>query len=176
MIKHSKEILRIKHTRQITGGPSTSMMTIENPQAFAEIVCGAPAEGQKPLFIMTDPNFEAMSNPEKFPYGTGCYSSSGRPHKLTHRKYFSQRLLDVDGRFAGDTDYLFVARYTVESKQILDDCYRFIWRKKTGRDFTAHQAIDPSFVSQCLRKDKEYRFMKVSEVLHLITSVPSMSC
>lgn len=157
MIKHSKEILRIKHTRQITGGPSTSMMTIENPQAFAEIVCGAPAEGQKPLFIMTDPNFEAMSNPEKFPYGTGCYSSSGRPHKLTHRKYFSQRLLDVDGRFARDTDYLFVARYTVESKRILDDC---IWRKKPGRDFTARQAKDPSLVSQCFRKDKGYRFMK----------------
>ena len=112
-------------TRQITGGPSTSMMCIENPEAFAEIVCVAPAEGQKPLFIITDPKFEAMSNPEKFPSGTGCYSSD-RPHKLTYRKYFNQRLPDVDGRFTRDTDYLFVAQYIVESKQILDDCNHFI--------------------------------------------------
>ncbi len=56
-----------EHTRQITGGPLASMMTIENPEAFNEIVCVAPAEGQKPLYIMTDPNFEVMSNPEKFP-------------------------------------------------------------------------------------------------------------
>ena len=148
-----------EHTRQITGGPSTSMMSIENPEAFAEIVCVAPAESQKPLFIMTDPNFEAMSNPEKFPHGTGCYSSD-RPHKLTYRKYFNKRLLDVDGRFARDTDYLFVAQYIVESKQILDDCNHFVWRQKPGRDFTARQAKDPSFIRQCLRKDKAYRFMK----------------
>ena len=147
---------RDEHTRQITGGPSTSMMSIENPEAFAEIVCVAPAEGQRPLFIMIDPSFEAMSN--KFPYGTGCYSSD-RPHKLTYRKYFNQRLLDVDGRFARDTDYLFVAQYIVESKQILDDCNHFVWRQKPG-DFTASHAKDPSFVSQGLRKDKAYQFMK----------------
>ena len=66
----------------------------------------------------------------------------------------------MDVRFARDTDYLFVAQYTVESKQILDDCNHFVWRQKPGRDFTACQAKDPSFVSQGLRKDKAYRFMK----------------
>ncbi len=72
------------------------MMSVENPEAFAEIVCLAPGENQKPLFIMTDTNFEAMSNPEKFPYSTGCFSAE-RPRRL---KYFNQRLLNVDGRFA----------------------------------------------------------------------------
>ena len=42
------------------------MMTIENPEAHAEVVCVAPAEGQRPLSIITDSNFEAMSNPESF--------------------------------------------------------------------------------------------------------------
>ena len=37
--------------------------------------------------------------------------SSDRPRKLT---YINQRLLDVDGRFARDLDYLFVAQYIVE--------------------------------------------------------------
>ena len=89
---------------------------------------------------MIDPSFEAMSN--KFPYGTGCYSSD-RPHKLTYRKYFNQRLLDVDGRFARDTDYLFVAQYIVESKQILDDCNHFVWRQKPGDLQPLTQKIHP---------------------------------
>ena len=35
-----------EHTRQITGGPTASIMSIENPEAFAEIVCLAPGENQ----------------------------------------------------------------------------------------------------------------------------------
>ncbi len=147
-----------EHTRLITGGPTASMMTIENPEALAEIVCLAPGEGQKPLQIMTDTNFEAMSNPEKFPYGTGCFSNE-KPCKLSYQKYFNQRLLNVDGRFASDTDYLFTAQYIVEAKKILDDCNHFIFRQKPG-NVTASQARDESFVSQCLRKDKAYRFLK----------------
>ena len=57
------------------------------------------------------------------------------------------------------TDYLFTAQYIVEAKQILDDCNHFIWRQKPGT-LTAGQAKDHTFVSQCLRKDKAYRFMK----------------
>ena len=147
-----------EHTRQITGGPTASMMSIENPEAFAEIVCLAPGESQKPLYIMSDTSFETMSNPDKFPYGTGCFSAK-RPRRLTYQKYFNQRLLNVDGRFASDTDYLFTAQYIVEAKKIQDDCNHFIFRQKPG-NLTASQARDESFVSQCLRKDKAYRFMK----------------
>ena len=66
-----------------------------------------------------------MSNPDKF-----CYTrtfNSDRPRKLTYRKYFNQRLLDVDGRFARDLDYLFVAQYIVEAKQVLDYGNNFAW-------------------------------------------------
>ena len=56
-----------EHTRQITGGPQASTMFVENPQAIA------PAEGQKPLSMMTDSHFEAMSNPDKFCYSTGTF-------------------------------------------------------------------------------------------------------
>ena len=119
----------------------------------------APAEGEKPLNIMTDANFEAMSNPDKFPYSSGTYSSD-RPRKLTNRKYFNQRLLDVDGRFARDLDYLFVAKYIVEAKQVLDDGNNFAMRQKPSRQFTAAQARDQSMLSQYVRKDKAYSFMK----------------
>ena len=69
---------------------------------------------------MTDKDFEAMFNPNKFSYGTGAFSTS-RPRKITYKKYLNQRLLDVDGRFARDLDHLFVAQYIVEAKQVFDD-------------------------------------------------------
>ena len=45
---------------------------------------------------------------------------------MTYRKYLKKRVLDVDGRFARDVDYLFVAQYTVEAKQDAT------WRQKPG--------------------------------------------
>ena len=108
---------------------------------------------------MTDLNFEAMSNPDKFPYSVGTYSSE-RPRKLTYRKYYNQRLLDVDGRFSRDLDYLFVAQYIVEAKQVSDDGNNFVWRQKPSRQFTAAQARDQTVLSQYVRKDRAYSFMK----------------
>ena len=123
-----------EHIRQITGGPMASMMSLENPETFGQTVSIAPAERQKPLSIMTDTNFEAMVNPDKFCFGNGTFSTE-RPKKLTYRKYFNQHLLDVDGRFARDLDYLFVAQYIVEAKQVLDDGNNDIWRQ--ARQFTS---------------------------------------
>ena len=101
------------------------MISLEQPES---IIFVAPAEGQRPLYIMTDPNFEAMINSDKFCFASGMFSSE-RPRKLTFGKYFNQRLLDVDGRFAHDLDYLFVAQYIVEAKQVLDDGNNFIWQQ-----------------------------------------------
>ena len=148
-----------EHIRQITGGPQASMMSLENPEAFGQIFSIAPAEGQKPLSIMTDKAFETMFNPDKFCFGNGAFNTE-RPRKLTYRKYFNQRLLDIDGRFAKDLDYLFVAQYIVEAKQVLDDGNNFIWRQKPNMQFTASQAKDQTVLSQFVRKDKAYRFMK----------------
>ncbi len=80
--KHLKKVMS-----SLTGGPTASMMSVENPEAFAEIVFPAQGENQTPLFIMTDTNFEAISNPEKFPYSTGCFSAE-RPRRLTYQEYF----------------------------------------------------------------------------------------
>ena len=70
-----------EHRRQISGAPMASMMCLENPESFRDIICVAPAEGERPLNIMTDPNFEAMSNPDKFPFGNHTFSSE-RPKNL----------------------------------------------------------------------------------------------
>ena len=145
-----------QHRLEITGGTHASMMSLENPE---QIVSIAPAEGQKPLFIMSDPNFELMCNPDKFCYGEGGFGSK-RERKITYRKYFNARLQDIDGRFARDLDYLFVAQYIVECKQVLDDGNNFAWRQKPTQQITASQVKDKSFMSDNVRTDKAYRFLK----------------
>ena len=68
--------------------------------------------------------------------------------------------MDVDGRFARDLDYLFVAQYIVEAKQVRDDGNNFAMRQKPSRQFTAAQALNPTVLNQFVRKDKAYSFMK----------------
>lgn len=48
--------------------------------------------------------------------------------------------MDVDDRFAQDLEYLFVAQYIVEAKQVRDDANNFAMRQKPSRQFTASQA------------------------------------
>ena len=68
------------HTIEITGGPTASMMSLEHPEAIISV---APAEGQRLLSIMTDPNSEAMFNPDKFCFGNGTFSTN-RPKELAN--------------------------------------------------------------------------------------------
>ena len=42
-----------EHRSQISGAPMASMMCVDNPETSREIICVAPAEGEKPLTIMT---------------------------------------------------------------------------------------------------------------------------
>ena len=69
-----------------------------------------------------DTGFEEMSNPDKF---RGF--NTERPVTLTYRKYYNQRILNVDRRFC-ELDYSFVAEYIVATKQIFDDMHNYIWR------------------------------------------------
>ena len=68
----------------------------------------APGEGQKPIGILNDKYFEEMCNPTKYPSGRYGLLTERRI-KLTVRKYFNQRLLDADGRFTRDIEYLLTA-------------------------------------------------------------------
>ena len=54
---------------------------------------------------MTDTQFEELCNPDKFCFGSGDFYEK-RPKNIILRKYFNQHILDVDGRFAQDIEYL----------------------------------------------------------------------
>ena len=129
---------------------------MENPEAENNILSIAPGEGQKPLFIRIDANFEEMSNPDKFPFGNGGFHTE-RTKNITYRKYFNQHLLNVDGRFSCDLDFLFMAQYIVEAKQLLDDAHNYVWRQRPyDSGITAAQARDPTCLNEYVRSDKAY--------------------
>ena len=81
----------------------------------------APGENNIPKYLLLDDDFEALAFPNLFPYGQGAYHSECRPMKLPICKYFQQRLLNADGQFAKNIEYLFCAQYICDLKQIQSD-------------------------------------------------------
>ena len=67
----------------IKGGTHASMLSLENPDQIVNI---APAEGQKPLFIISDPKFDLMCYPDNFCFGEGSFGKE-RERKITYRKF-----------------------------------------------------------------------------------------
>ena len=84
---------------------------------------------------------------------------------ITPRKYFNQRILDVDGRFARDVEYLFAAQYAVKAKQIMDDANNFIFWQHPGRQ-NSGQPINAGFLKnteklqELVHRDYAFKFMK----------------
>ena len=149
-----------EHLQQITGGaPITSILSADDPEVEVQICSVAPAEGNRPVDIVRDKYFEGLSNPTKFPYGKGGFNTD-KNRKITLRKYFQQRLLDVDNRFNTDLEYVLAGQYRVESKQIRGDANSFIFRQRPHSQLTASQARNQTVVNESVRKDKAYCFMK----------------
>jgi hypothetical protein len=76
-----------------------------------EIFSIAPAEGNKPQRMLTDPDAEHLSFPALFPKGRFGYTYK-RDTKLQHRQYLNARLLNEDTRFATNTDFIFFLSFT----------------------------------------------------------------
>ena len=66
------------------------------------------------------------------------YHSAHRKVKLPIRKYFQQCLLNVDGRFAQNIEYLFCAQYITDIKQIESDATLAIMLSQ-GRTLGGHK-------------------------------------
>ena len=143
------------------GLPFDSCLHINNVEAHTVNI--APAEGQNPLPIFEDKIFEEGCNPEKYPLGRGGFSTQ-RKVKLTAKKFFNQRVLDVDGRFVRDPQYLHIAQYAVESKNVYDQMMIALRKVKStqvgGKVITAGLLKTNDSVTQLLKQDQAYKFLK----------------
>ena len=96
-----------------------------------------------------------MCNPTKYPNGVGGHKFQ-REQRLTLRKFFNQRLLDADGRFARDVEYMLTAQYAVDSKQINDEAnialHQTQGRLYRGQTLTASHVKNKQVIQQMIRK------------------------
>ena len=140
--------------------------TCMQPETFLDendIYSIAPGEKQSPLAFLSDPHFEVLSNPDKYPLGNNSFSTE-RSKRLTVRKFFNQRLLNVDGRFARDIDYLLTAQYIVEAKQVQDESGIALRQtrgmKFQGKMITAGILKNSANMKAMIRTDAAVKFLK----------------
>jgi len=77
---------------------------------------------------------------------------------ITAKKYFIQRLLNHDKRFARDASYLFFAQYICEMKQIRDNI--MVAMQKTVGRVSASLLSDAEQLRQLIKSDNAYQFLQ----------------
>ena len=110
----AEEQIAINHRQELTGDPLPSVVQFENLEK--QIYQCAPGENNIPKYILLDNDFDVLAFPDLFPYCSGGYCSAYKKVKLLIRKYFQQCLLNVNGRFAQNIEYLFCAQYIADKK------------------------------------------------------------
>lgn len=144
-------------TQKVRGLKYSTCLQPCDPEYAASELSMAPAEGQTPLDIMMDVNAELLAFPSKFPLGRGGMTDD-RQVKLTPRKYFVQRLVNKDKRFASDVNYLFFGQFVTEQKQICDNI-SVAMRQTTGR-VSAGDVSDAEQVRQLIQRNNAYSFLQ----------------
>ena len=144
--------------------PYDTCLQNELPEEANQVFSITPGEGNKPIPLLTDTLFEELANPDKFPYGNGGFADTERDTKLTLRKYVNAHLLDQDGRFAKDIEYIFAMQYAIEHKQVRD-CISVALRQtrgcqQVGRNLDAGMLKNPQHLQNLFKKDRAYTFLK----------------
>ena len=158
----SEEQIAVNYRQELTGDPLPSVVQFEKLEN--QTYQCAPGENNIPKYILLDNDFEVLTFPDLFPYGSGGYHSANRKVKLPIRKYFQQCLLNVDSRFAQNIEYLSCAHYIADIKQIESDVTLAIMlsqgRTLGGHTITARQLQNPAVVAQLVRNEQAYKFLK----------------
>ncbi|XP_042269742.1 uncharacterized protein LOC121898666 isoform X1 [Thunnus maccoyii] len=134
-------------------------------QYFDDILNLAPAEGNSPVKLLSDHANEAKCFPVLFPQGRNTYHES-RANRLTLSRYFNNRILHADGRFAHNVEYIFFAQYMSEIEQVVSNV-SIALRKGKG---CMSQNVPDNKVNDMLKNDESlkkllefddgYRFLK----------------
>ena len=147
---------------EISTQPFSTSLQIENIEEATFSV--APAEGNRPKYILMDPTFEPEAYPDLFPYGTGCFREGEYVSKLPIREYYKQRFMNVDGRFASNIEYIFSGQYATELKHIQGNISMAMLlkggRSYKGRNITAGMLRDSAFISNMVKQEDAYKFLK----------------
>ncbi|KAK7912600.1 hypothetical protein WMY93_012811 [Mugilogobius chulae] len=123
---------------------------------FEGVLNLAPAEGNNPVSLLKDKENEAKCFPKEFPYGRNTLHTPRRV-RLTMCRYFINRLMHVDGRFAENFKFLFLALYMLEVEQVVSKVSIALRKGHSGR---GNAAAGEETLENLLQFDNGYRFMQ----------------
>lgn len=130
---------------------------------FDDVFNIAPAEGNNPVRMLQEPGNEAKTFPWHFPSGRFSFDEP-RDKRLTLARYFNNRLMNADNRFAKDTNYIFFSQYMSELNQVIEKTQISIRKTVTqfgkGKNVNADMIRNPEILSKLLKNDEAFRFMQ----------------
>nr|XP_022300726.1 uncharacterized protein LOC111108932 [Crassostrea virginica] len=130
---------------------------------FDDVYNIAPGEGQNPIRMLQEEGNEAKTFPHLFPSGNFSRNES-REVKISLSRYFNNRLMNADNRFAKDTNYIFFCQYLSELKQVIDKTQISIRKSLSNLDgkkpVTAEMLQNREVLSNLLKNDEAMRFMQ----------------
>ena len=159
-----EDLIALEENCKLRDLPYDTCLQNELPEEANQVFSIAPGEGNKPIPLLTDTLFEELANPDKFPYGEGGFTDTERDTKLTLRKYVNAHLLDQDGHFVRDIEYIFAMQCVVEHKQVRDSISIALRQtrgcQQVGRNLHAGMLKDPQHLQNLFKKDRAYTFLK----------------
>ncbi|XP_072314552.1 uncharacterized protein [Eucyclogobius newberryi] len=116
---------------------------------FEGVLNLAPAEGNSPVSLLKDKENEAKC------FGRNTFHTP-RKTRLTLCRYFVNRLMHVDGRFAEKFKFLFLALYMLEVEQVVSKVSIAL---RKGHSGSGNAAAGEGTLQDLLQFDNGYRFM-----------------
>ncbi|XP_062581675.1 uncharacterized protein LOC134243443 [Saccostrea cucullata] len=130
---------------------------------FDDVYNIAPGEGKNPIRMLQEEGNEAKSFPHLFPSGNFSWNED-RDVKITLSRYFNNRLMNADNRFAKDTNYIFFSQYMSELNQVIEKTQisirKSLSKLDSGNAVTSEMLQNPDVLSKLLRNDEALRFMQ----------------
>ncbi|XP_078790066.1 uncharacterized protein LOC105353590 isoform X2 [Oryzias latipes] len=130
-------------------------------QYFEDILNLAPAEGNNPVRLLTNRENEAKCFPVIFPDGKNVYHEN-RKFKLTLSRYFNNRILHADGRFAQNVEYIFFAQYMSEVEKVVSSVSVALRKEKSGSasEGVSADARTEKTLKKLLEADQGFCFLR----------------
>ncbi|XP_062618494.1 uncharacterized protein LOC134280069 [Saccostrea cucullata] len=130
---------------------------------FDDIYDIAPGEGNNPVRMLQEEGNEAKTFPYLFPSGRFSWNDN-RETRITLSRYFNNRLMNTDGRFARDSNYIFFSQFLSDLNQVIEKTQISIRKsvRKIGSDqfLTSDMVQNPEVLSKLMKNDEALRFMQ----------------
>ncbi|XP_062614313.1 uncharacterized protein LOC134276047 [Saccostrea cucullata] len=130
---------------------------------FDDIYDISPGEGNNPVRMLQEEGNEAKTFPFLFPSGRFSWNDN-REIRITLSRYFNNRLMNTDGRFAKDSSYIFFSQFLSDLNQVIEKTQISIRKsvRRLGSDqfVTSDMVQNPEVLSKLMKNDEALRFMQ----------------